>query len=165
MSPAPDMAANGAVANGAADIARGVVRLLTQMNYASLSEFSLRSGRRADICALDRKGTLLIVEIKSSLADFRADTKWLDYEDWCDRFFFAVSPGFPSEVLPEDRGLILADRFGAEIVRPAGDDGPRLSGARRNEITRRFALTAARRLTALDEDAVALRGGAAPALR
>lgn len=152
----------GPADDAAAALARGVTRLLSRMEFACLSEFSLRSGRRADIAALNGKGRLLIVEIKSSLADFRADSKWLDYEAYCDAFYFAVAPHFPVDVLPEDRGLILADRFDAEIVRPADEDRVRMSGARRSEITRRFALTAARRLMTISQETDLQRARSAP---
>ncbi len=132
-------------------LARGVARLLTGLGYASLTEFTLRSGRRADVAGLDRKGRLLIVEIKRSRADFRADAKWPDYLDYCDQFYFAVPRGFPLEVLPDDTGLMLADRYGAEILRPAAVAQTALHASRRREIINRFARSAAARLTQLQD--------------
>jgi hypothetical protein len=137
----------------AAGIQRGVRRLFAQLGQVSIPEFTLANGRRADIIALAPDGLLTIVEIKSSVADFRADRKWPDYEDFCDRFYFAVPETVPFHILPEDRGLILADSFGAAIVR----DSPHhaLAGARRKAVTLRFARTAASLLHALaDPDAV-----------
>ena len=121
----------------AAGVQRGVRRLFAQLGQVSLPEFTLASGRRADVIALAADGLLTIIEIKSSVADFRADQKWPDYEEFCDRFYFAVPETVPFEVLPADRGLILADSFGAAIVREAGHHP--LSGARRKAVTLRFA--------------------------
>jgi hypothetical protein len=123
---------------------RGTQRLLRSLNFESLSEVCLGNGRRADIFALARDGTAWIVEIKSSIADFRADQKWHEYRDYCDALLFAVAPDFPSEILPADTGLILADAYGGELVR----DAPRhpMSAARRKAVTLSFARTAAARL-------------------
>lgn len=138
----------------ASDIARGVDRLLLDMGLASLREFTLASGRRADIAALAKDGTMLIVEIKSCVEDFRADTKWQEYLDYCDTFYFAVAPDFPSEILPGESGLIIADRYGARITRTDPSEGPqsKLNPARRKAVTLRFARAAAARLmTSLDD--------------
>lgn len=130
-------------------LARGVARLFQAHGYAAIAEFTLRSGRRADVAALNRKGHLVIVEIKRSVQDFRSDAKWPDYLDYCDAFYFAVPGGFPCEILPEETGLILADRFFAEIVRPAPPVPAALHASRRREVTLRFAMTAAGRLQQL----------------
>lgn len=129
----------------AEDILKGTTRLLVESGLMPLAEFTLPNGRRADVAALDRDGRIVIVEIKSSLADFRSDQKWPEYAGYCDHFYFAVKPEFPRDVLPEDCGLILADRYGGEIVRPA-KLAPALAGARRKALTLRFARTAALRL-------------------
>jgi hypothetical protein len=138
----------------AAGIQRGVRRLFAQLGHVTMPEFTLASGRRADLIALAPDGTLTIVEIKSSVADFRADQKWPDYEDFCDHFYFAIPETVPLEILPDDRGLIIADSFGAAILRD-----PRrhpLAGARRKAVTLRFAHAAAALLHSLaDPDAVA----------
>src|SRR5262245_35370565 len=100
---------------GAALIARGACRALEEWGYACLREFPLANTRRADILALGAKGELVIVEIKSSIADFRADTKWSHYRDFSDRLYFAVANGFPKRLIPEDCGLLVADAFGAAL--------------------------------------------------
>jgi hypothetical protein len=137
----------------AAGVQRGVRRLFAQLGHVTLPEFTLANGRRADIIALAPDGQVTIVEIKSSVADFRADQKWPDYEDFCDRFYFAVPETVPFDILPADRGLIVADSFGAAILRD-----PRhhpLAGARRKAVTLRFAHLAAGLLHALaDPDGV-----------
>lgn len=128
----------------AADVLRGTCRLLHDLGMATLPEFKLATGRRADILALDGDGRFTLVEIKSCRQDFRSDRKWREYPDFADSFFFAVAPGFPLDLLPSDEGLILADRFEAEILRPAR---PRaLAPARRRALLLRFARTAALRL-------------------
>ncbi|HWD59692.1 MAG TPA: MmcB family DNA repair protein [Stellaceae bacterium] len=128
----------------AALLARGVCRALEQLGYASLLEFPLANGRRADILALGRGGDLVIVEIKSSVADFRADRKWVEYRDFADRFYFAVPNYFPPALIPEDCGLIVADAFSASLIRDGG--GAALAPGRRRALTLRFALAAAARL-------------------
>lgn len=135
----------------AAEICRGVMRVLSGHGSVSLIEVSLPNGRRADIMALARNGTLAIVEIKSSLEDFRVDQKWPDYRAFCDELYFAVATDFPRQVIPEDTGLVIADRFGGEIVRAAPVH--RLAGARRKAITLHFARVAAGRLAMLVDPA------------
>jgi hypothetical protein len=132
---------------GAAEICRGTCRALAQLGYATLAEFPLASGRRADIMALGRGGDFLIVEVKSSVADFRSDRKWPDYADWCDRLYFAVAPGFPNALIPVECGLVVADAFGATILREAPER--RLGAARRKAVMLRFALAGAGRLRRL----------------
>ena len=126
-------------------LARGVCRGLYHFGYACLTEFKLNGRRRADVIGMDSGGTLVIVEVKSSVEDFRADRKWSEYRDYCDHFFFAVPEAFPREILPADCGLLIADAYGATLVREA----PQLplSTARRRIQTLRFAQTAALRLT------------------
>jgi hypothetical protein len=128
----------------AALLARGVCRALDQLGYASLLEFPLANRRRADILALGRAGDLIIIEIKSSVADFRTDRKWTEYRDFADRFYFAVPKTFPAALIPEDCGLMVADSFAASLIR----DGSRsaLAPGRRRAMTLRFALAAAARL-------------------
>ncbi|MGH7045734.1 MAG: MmcB family DNA repair protein [Stellaceae bacterium] len=147
MSADPDPAVNPGplqTAPGAVLLARGVRRALAQLGYASLSEFPLASGRRADILALGRTGELVIVEIKSSVADFRADHKWPSYRGFADHLYFAVAGSFPTALIPEECGLIVADAFGAAILR--GGTASPLGAARRRAMTLRFARIAAARL-------------------
>jgi hypothetical protein len=135
----------GAVAHAVAlEIARGAARCLIEHGYAPLAELPLGNGRRADLAALDRRGHVVIVEIKSSRADLAADHKWPDYLDFCDAFYFAVAPAFPTDILPAGEGLILADRYGGEIVRPARERP--MPAARRRAWLIRFARLGAFRL-------------------
>jgi hypothetical protein len=127
----------------ALEICTGTRRLLAGLGYASVTELTLASGRRADIAALGSDGCMWIVEVKSSVADFRADGKWPEYREYCDRFLFAVAAGFPTEILPEDAGLVVADGFGAALVREAPEH--RMAPARRKAVMLRFAHTAANR--------------------
>ena len=129
---------------GAALIVRGACRALEEWGYACLREFPLADARRADILALGRKGELVIVEVKSSVADFRADNKWSHYRDFSDRLYFAVANGFPKTLIPEDCGLMVADAFGAALLRD-GTATP-LGAARRRALTLRFGRIASRRL-------------------
>lgn len=128
-------------------LSRGVTRGLAQRGFRALAEVPLADGRRADLLALGHDGTLVIVEIKSSVADFRADRKWPDYLQWCDRLYFAVPEGFPLELIPGECGLIQADAFGAAILREAAER--RLAAARRRALHLRFARLAASRLQRL----------------
>lgn len=137
------------LAAGASSILRGVQRMLRDHAFASLSEMPLANGRRADVIAVNAQGQIWIVEIKSSIVDFRSDQKWPEYRDYCDAFLFAVAPDFPASILPEDTGLILADAYGGEVMRSAPEHP--LSAARRKALLLSFALTAARRLHAISD--------------
>ncbi|HTZ78147.1 MAG TPA: MmcB family DNA repair protein [Stellaceae bacterium] len=128
-------------------LARGVCRALAQRGFSTLTEFSLANGRRADVMGLGRAGELVIVEIKSSVQDFRSDGKWPEYRDFCDRFYFAVPAGFPRDLIPGECGLIVADPFGAAILRES--PGIALPPARRKAVTLRFALVGSDRLRRL----------------
>ena len=138
---------DGRQSERAAEIARGAIRLLAMHGFGCVCELPLANGRRADVAALSEAGEIWIVEIKSCLEDFRTDQKWPEYRDFCDRLLFAVAPDFPREMLPPDAGLVIADRFGGEIVRAAPEH--RLAGARRKAVMLRFARIAALRLSAL----------------
>ena len=126
-------------------IRRGVQRLFVQMGHAVLPELCLATGRRADLVATTRKGEIWIVEIKSSVEDFRVDRKWPEYRDHCDRLFFASHPNVPSEIFPEDCGFILSDGYGAELMRDAPEH--RLAPAMRKAMTLRIARAGSMRLT------------------
>ncbi len=125
------------------DVARGVSRMWLDRGFSPLQEFTLPNGRRLDVAAISDAGEIAAVEIKVSLADFRADAKWPEYLEYCDRYYFAVPDGFPAEVLPSEFGLIVADRFGAAIVREA-PHAP-VVAARRKSLLIKFARTAAER--------------------
>jgi hypothetical protein len=135
---------DGRQSETAAMIARGVRRMLRARGYSSVTELPLLDGRRADIVALGADGSLLIVEIKSSVGDFRADHKWRDYAAHCDRLYFAIHTDLPAGIMPPDAGLIVADPYGAEIVREP--ESQRLAPATRRAVMLRFAQAAADRL-------------------
>lgn len=130
-------------------IARGVCRHLRQHDFASLEEFTPVPGLRVDVIALGPKGELWIVECKSSRADYRSDTKWKGYLEYCDRFFWAVTTFFPIELLPPETGIIVADAYDAEIVRM----GPecKVAASRRRKLTLKFARNSADRLHSIKE--------------
>jgi hypothetical protein len=133
-------------------LARGVCRALALRGFTPLTEVPLADGRRADVLALGRDGALVIVEIKSSVADFRADRKWPEYRPWCDRLYFAVAEGFPLELIPLECGLIQADGFGAAWLRESLEQ--KLGAARRRALHVRFARLAAGRLHRLVDPGV-----------
>jgi hypothetical protein len=138
------------VEDGAAHrLCRGVRRLLWSMGYASVPEFPLANGRRADVFGVTGGSDIAIVEIKSSVTDFRTDRKWPEYRAYCDAFFFAVDEDFPRGLIPEHCGLIVADGFGGAILRPSPVE--RLAGARRKSLTTAFGLLAAQRLHRLED--------------
>jgi hypothetical protein len=128
-------------------VARGTARLLHQFGFSVVSELALPSGRRADVVALNAAGEIWIVEIKSSIEDFRADGKWMDYRAHCDRLFFATTMEVPCEIFPKDTGLIVADAFGAQIVCEAPEH--RLHASTRKSMMLIFARCAALRLQSL----------------
>ena len=133
-------------------IGRGTSRLLHSLGFSVVSELPLASGRRADLVALDTSGEVWIVEIKSSIADFCADQKWIEYRLHCDRLFFATTLEVPCEIFPPDVGLIVADAFGASIACEAPEH--RLHAATRKSMTLAFARAAAMRLAALSDPEV-----------
>jgi hypothetical protein len=128
----------------AALVQRGVGRLLRTYGFAVVTELPLGNGRRADVVGLSRDGVVWIVEIKSSVEDFRVDRKWPEYRAACDRLFFATHAEVPLGIFPEDAGLILADSFGGEFLRNGIEH--RLTGAKRRQVLVRFAQAAALKL-------------------
>lgn len=136
----------------AAGVQRGVCRMLFHAGHVSIPEFQLASGRRADILSLDSKGTIWIVEIKSSVADLQADNKWHEYADYCDQLFFAHPTSLDGNIFPDNTGLIVADPYGAEITRQPQTH--RLNAARRKALTLSIARTAALRLQRLYDPGV-----------
>lgn len=130
-------------------VARGAQRLLRSLGHACVAELPLASGRRADLVALGGDGEIWIVEIKSSIEDFRVDQKWPDYRLHCDRLFFATASHVPADIFPGDAGLIVADSYGGELLRDAPEH--RLHAATRRSMMLAFARVAARRLQALSD--------------
>ena len=135
---------DGRQSQRAAAIQRGLCRMLKTLGFVTLCELSLKNNRRVDIIAVGPSGKIWIAEIKSSIADFRADQKWPEYREYCDYFFFAVASDMPAGILPDDTGLIIADKYGGEIMREAPEH--RINGARRKALMLRFARVAAQRL-------------------
>ena len=125
-------------------IARGVGRHLARLNFASLEEFVPTRGLRVDLIAIGPKSEIWIIECKSGRADFMADKKWQGYLDYCDSFFWAVDMQFPTNILPDKGGLIVADAFDAEVLRIPEEST--LSPARRKKIIHKFGRDAALRL-------------------
>jgi hypothetical protein len=128
----------------AAEVARGVSRLMMQEGYSPILEFTLANGRRLDVAALGADGTVAGVEIKVAIPDLKGDMKWPEYLDFCELFYFAIPPDFPDELVPSNTGLIVADRYGGAIVRPSPI--AQLHASRRKAVTLRFAKVAAERL-------------------
>ena len=133
-------------------LARGVARALRSMGFVCVEEMVLATGLRVDLMAMGPKGEFWVIECKSGRADFRADRKWQGYLAYCDRFFWAVDGDFPTDLLPAETGLIIADAYDAEILR-SGPETP-LAGARRKAVLRSFARQAALRLQALRDPGV-----------
>jgi hypothetical protein len=142
-----ELPVDGRQSETALAVARGTARLLHALGRCVVSELPLLSGRRADLVALDSGGEIWIVEIKSSVADFRADQKWQDYRADCDRLFFATCMEVPCEIFPKDTGLIVADAFDAQVICEAPEH--RLAAATRKSMMLLFARAAALRLQSL----------------
>ena len=124
-------------------VTRGAARLLVGLGFAPVFEMSLPNGRRADLMALGPRGEFVIVEVKSCLEDYACDQKWGEYAPYCDRFYFAVTPGFPQAVIPPEPGLIVADGFDGAVAREAPHDP--LAPARRKALILQFGRLAALR--------------------
>jgi|TARA_B100000315_G_scaffold260922_1_gene327407 hypothetical protein len=133
----------------ASDITRGICRYLRNLGYSPLTEFKLLTKRRVDVIGVNKAGQFIIVEIKSSVADFRADDKWPEYMPFGDQLYFAVANGFPLEILPEECGIMIADPYNAAVIREAPVH--KLNAARRRTQTTRFAKTAADRLHLIND--------------
>lgn len=137
-------------AHGAMDVARGIARLFARNDIWCLPEMPLRCGRRADLMGVDAKGQIVLVEIKVARADLLGDGKWTDYLDYCDRFYWGLAPGLDRACLeteafrPECCGVIVADGYDAEILRPA--PSLKLAPARRKVEVERLARASLRRL-------------------
>ena len=127
-------------------LARGVSRHLRSHDFVSVEELTPAPGLRVDVMALGPKGEVWVIECKSSRADFTSDCKWQNYLEWCDRFFWAVDQDFPTELLPDETGLIIADGYDAEIIRMGPET--RLASARRKVMVQKFARHAAVRAQA-----------------
>ena len=138
-------------------LARGVCRHLLSYAFVSVEELVPTPGRRVDVMALGPKGEIWIIECKSSRADFQSDHKWQEYLQWCDRYFWAVDQEFPSEILPGDTGLIMADAYDAAILRMGPEH--RLAPARRKVMIQKFARHAARRAQVSRDPGVARFNG------
>jgi hypothetical protein len=145
--PASALKPDGRQSLIAAAIQRGVGRLLRAHDFSILTEFTLACGRRADVIGVGSNGIVWIVEIKSSPEDFKADNKWPEYRDYCDRFSFAIPPAMESTLIPEEVGLIVADQWGAEIIREASLHA--LHASRRRAVLMSFGRTGAQRLHSL----------------
>src|ERR1700739_4415577 len=138
---------DGRQSDTALAVARGTARLLRSLGFSCIGELPLPSGRRADLVALNERGEIWIIEIKSSVEDLRADHKWEDYRAHCDRLFFAFTQDKPCELFPQDTGLIVADAYGAHMVCDAPEH--RLPAPTRKLMTVRFAMAAALRINRL----------------
>ncbi len=146
--PLEPLITDGRQSETALRVQRGAMRMMRQqLDFCVFAEVPLANGRRADLLGVGRRGELWIVEIKSSLEDFRVDRKWHEYKDFCDRFFFAKPPELSAEIFPETEGLIVADGFSAEVIRPADDDP--LPAARRKAMMLKLARLGADRVHAL----------------
>ena len=128
-------------------MSRGTQRLLISLGLSCISELPLASGRRADLVAVGGDGEIWIVEIKSSIEDFRVDQKWRDYRLHCDRLFFATAAHVPLDIFPREAGMIVADAYGGELVREAPEH--RLHASTRKSVMLVFARAAALRLQTL----------------
>ncbi|RFC65440.1 DNA repair protein MmcB-related protein [Fulvimarina endophytica] len=145
VSPFPNAPlVDGRQSDRAMMVRRGVQRLMIAHRVSLLPEMPLQSGRRADLVCMSDKGEISIVEIKTSIEDFRVDRKWPDYLQHCDRLFFATHPGVPADIFPDDQGLIVSDGYTAEILREAPVE--KMSAATRKAMTLRFARLSADRL-------------------
>ena len=124
-------------------IQRGMIRHLEHAGNAVLAEFPLANGRRADLLCLDRKGKFTLIEIKSSIEDYKVDRKWPEYANFCDYFAFATWHGVPTEIFPDSEGLYVADAHFAELLREPAQQA--MHAASRKALTLRFARLAAQR--------------------
>jgi hypothetical protein len=143
--PEADYLADGRQGQIAKQVCRGVLRLHNSLGVACVPEVCLPNGRRADVMGVSKDGTISIIEIKSSLEDYRGDAKWRHYLEYCDTFAFAIPVGLDEQIFPLEAGLIVADAYGATWIRTAGSRV--LSSARRKSLLITFGQCAAQRLS------------------
>jgi hypothetical protein len=136
-------------------VARGIARLFARNDIWCLPEMPLKGGRRADLMGIDAHGHVVIVEIKVSRADLLGDAKWPDYLEHCDRFYWGLAAHLDRAVLesaafrPGDCGILVADGYDAEILRPA-PLLPLAAARRKGEIERLARAALRRQVVALD---------------
>lgn len=146
----------------AQEVARGIKRLFARNDIWCVSEMPLQNGRRADLMGIDAKGLIVIVEIKVARADLLGDHKWPDYLDFCDRFFWGLPPELDRAPLqtesfqPDTCGVIVADGYDGEILRPAPLQS--LAAARRKSLATKLAKAGMRRLTVLEDPQIGAVG-------
>ena len=136
------------VVDDAKALVLGVQALFYDLGYCSITEMRLSSGRRVDVIGLDRRGRFAVAEIKTSPTDLRSDKKWAGYLAFCDVFYFDIPVNFPIEIVPNETGVIVADQFGGEILRPSQQHT--MPMGRRNRQIMQFARTAGTRLRKYD---------------
>ena len=136
----------------ASRICAAVMRFYGERGYACLPEFTLKTNRRPDVTCLNKQGEIIMVEVKSSVADFKADKKWHEYSEWADALYFAVAEDFPLNILPDETmcGILITDGFDCHMIRDA--PAARLAAARRHSMIRRLARTAMFRLGHQDDE-------------
>ncbi len=139
-----DPAIDGRQSSTALDVQRGIITTLGEAGITFLTEFTLPTGRRADLIGLEPNGTIIIIEVKSSVADYNADQKWPEYKALCDRFYFASHPSVAQEIFPDNEGFILSDRHGCEVLREAEPN--KIAAATRKSLTHKIARASMMRL-------------------
>lgn len=155
LAPAPSRDGSDPVERAARGVARGICRLFARNGIWCIGEMPLRNGRRADLMGIDARGRVVIVEIKVARADLLGDAKWPDYLDHCDRFYWGLSPDLDRACLeteafmPQACGVIVADGYDAEIVRPA-PELPLAAARRKAEVERLARASLRRHLIGLD---------------
>lgn len=75
----------------------------------AFKEVHLSPSLRADVLSMNWDDKVVIVEVKSSKEDFKTDSKWKDYLEYCDYFYFLCPEGviLPAD-LPSNIGLVWA---------------------------------------------------------
>ncbi|MEM9278651.1 MAG: MmcB family DNA repair protein [Pseudomonadota bacterium] len=143
-----DSSGNIGIDNRQSDLAmtvrKGILNGFAESDWVFVPELTLANGRRVDLISLDSRGLIRIIEIKSSIYDYKSDQKWHEYKDFCDAFYFASHPDVPQETFPENEGFILADAHGCEVLREATIG--KLPAPTRKVLTLRIARIAAERL-------------------
>ena len=125
-------------------ITDAIARSYYEQGNGVLREFKLKIKRRVDLVTINDKGWITIIEIKSSVADFRNDKKWNEYIEWADQFYFGVAHNFPIEILPKEHGIITTDGFDMHEAQPSPVQ--KLDGSRRKTLFRKLAKASMRRI-------------------
>lgn len=102
------------------NIKKTVARRFKKKKRAVFFELGVNKGGklRADVLALAMNGHVVIVEVKSSVSDFRTDKKMKGYLPYCQQFYLAVTAKVYAKIkdeIIEGAGVLILSADGTHI--------------------------------------------------